>query len=83
MGRAVEQYAQVSLKRERTAEGCTVKLGGFSGEASFLLRIRDKGAVRIEGGSLEQLTGQLYVIHAKEKEIRINLDGKGAVGADK
>ena len=83
MGRAVEQYAQVSLKRERTAEGCTVKLGGFSGEASFLLRIRDKGVVRIEGGSLEQLTGQLYVIHAKEKEIRINLDGKGAVGADK
>lgn len=71
MGTAVLRYDKLSVSREFKDNVLTVKLGGFSGEAEFLMRINEGQYERMEGGSCELVTGDLYAVHATCDEIKI------------
>lgn len=71
MGTAVLQYDRLSVKREWKDSTLHIKLGGFSGEAYLLLRINEGKIAGIEGGSCEQIAGNLYVVHAEDDMIQI------------
>lgn len=71
MGTAVLQYDKLSVKREWDGDTLHIKLGGFSGEAYFLLRINEGSLTEIEGGSFERVTGNLYVVHAEKDTVKI------------
>lgn len=71
MGTAVLQYDKLSIKREQNGSTLNIKLGGYSGEAYFLLRINEGTFAKIEGGTCEPVTGNLYVVHAEDDTIKI------------
>lgn len=73
MGLAVLQYDKLSLHRELDDNVLTVKIGGFSEEAHFLMRVNEGSYVRAEGAACEQVTGDLYAVHASSDEIKIFL----------
>lgn len=73
MGTAVLQYDKLSVDRERDGNVLTVKIGGFSGNAEFLLRVNEGSVEKIEGGSFEWVTGDIYAVHAANDEIKIHL----------
>lgn len=77
MGRAVEVYDKLTMTREYTDEGFKLKLGGFSGEASFLMRILDGRTIKsVSGGSFEHISGCVYLITAKSDEVMIYVGGE-------
>lgn len=77
MGRAVEVYDKLTMTREYTDEGLKLKLGGFSGEASFLMRILDGRTIKsVSGGSFEHISGCVYLITAKSDEVMIYVGGE-------
>lgn len=76
MGRAVKVYDRLTMTREYTDEGLKLKLGGFSGEASFLMRILDGRTIKsVSGGSFEHISGCVYLITAKSDEVMIYVGG--------
>ncbi len=74
MGSAVLEYDTVSMKRERTEDGLVVSLGGFSGEASFLMRVMEGEVTGTKGCTCERITGNLYLVCASEAKFVIELD---------
>ncbi len=74
MGNAVLEYDTLSVKRERTEEGLLVTLGGFSGRASFLMRVTEGKVVGSEGCTYEKAAGNLYLVEAEEDEFLIRLE---------
>lgn len=76
MGRAVKVYDKLTMTREYTDEGLKLKLGGFSGEASFLMRILEGRTIKsVSGGSFEHISGCVYLITAKSDEVMIYVGG--------
>ncbi len=71
MGEAVKVFKALSMKKKWNDHELTIKLGGFSKEAYFMLRLNVKELERIEGASYEHMTGNLYLIHAQSDEIHI------------
>lgn len=76
MGRAVEQYDRLTMTRERTDEGIKIKLGSFSGEASFILRVNEGNINGTRGCSCERISGNIYLLRAYKDEIMIYLGGE-------
>lgn len=77
MGRAVERYDRLTMQREYTSDGIKIKLGSFSGEASFLVRV-NKGVIeRTSGCSYEHISGGMYLLTADSDEIMIYLRSAG------
>lgn len=73
LGTAVLKYDKLTLSRERSGNTLSVKLGGFSGSAEFLLRVNEGCVESIEGGSFERITGNLYAVHATSDKLEIIL----------
>lgn len=73
MGDAVEIYDTLSVTRSYENNLLTVKLGGFSGEAEFLMRIRDGSIQSTTGCTWEKVTENLYAVHATAEEFQIEL----------
>ena len=73
MGTAVLQYDKLSVKRELVGNTLQVELGGFSGEAHFLMRINEGRFESIEGGTCEHVEGDMYAVHATSDKIMIHL----------
>lgn len=73
MGVAVQQYDALTMCRSYEKHVLTVELGGFSGEASFLLRVNEGEIADTEGCTYEHVTGNLYVIQANTDKIKIYL----------
>lgn len=74
MGTAVLQYDTISMTRDRTKEGLAVSLGGFSGEASFLLRVTEGRVTGTRDCTCEQITGNLYLVQTTQEEFVIELE---------
>lgn len=74
MGTAVLQYDTISMTRERTQEGLEVSLGGFSGEASFLMRVMEGKVTGTKNCTCEQITGNLYLVQTTEPDFVIELE---------
>ncbi len=73
MGTAIRQYDKLSVDRELENKQLLVRLGGFSGEAEFLMRVNEGKVERVEGGTFELITGNLYAVHAVTDEIKVYL----------
>ena len=73
MGTAVLQYDKLSLNRNLTGNVLKVHIGGFSGEASLLMRINEGSLTGSNGCTCEHVTGDIYIVHATEDEIEIYL----------
>lgn len=71
LGEAVLQYCNISVDREVTDNAVHVKLGGFSGEAYFLMRLNQGEVTDTVNCEIEHVTGDLYLIHATKEEIQI------------
>jgi len=75
MGRAVEKYDKLTVQREYTDEGIRLRLGSFSGEACFLVRISDGAIEGASGCSCEHISGSMYLLTADSDEIMIYIGG--------
>lgn len=75
MGRAVEKYDKLTVQREYTDEGIRLRLGSFSGEACFLVRISDGVIEGASGCSYEHISGSMYLLTADSDEIMIYIGG--------
>lgn len=71
MGRAVEQYDKLSVKKTYRNQGMEISLGGFYKEAYLMLRINEGEINTIVGGEYENITGNLYLIYALKDSISI------------
>lgn len=71
MADAVEIYDTLSVKRTETEEGMQIVLGGFTGEASLMVRINEKTLKEVKGGRAKPVTGNLYSITALSDTIEI------------
>ncbi|MCR5426750.1 MAG: DUF2194 domain-containing protein [Lachnospiraceae bacterium] len=71
MANAVQIYDHISLKRSSDEASVRADLGGFAGEAWFLLRMRDREPGRAVGCTLEQVANGLYLVHATQEHIEI------------
>ena len=75
MGKAVEKYSKINVAREYTNEGIRLSLGGFCGDASFLIRITKGEITGVDGGSCEHVFGSMYLLNAVSDEIMIYIGG--------
>ena len=73
MSDAVVQYDRLSLVRSIDEHTVKVQIGGFSGEAHFVMRLNEGSIEGIEGCSYQNITGNLYIVHAQQEEITIHL----------
>lgn len=73
MGVAVQQYDALTMQRSYENHVLTVKLGGFSGEANFLLRANEGEIVDASGCTYEHINGDLYLIQATSDKIEIHM----------
>ncbi len=71
IGNAVLQYDNLSLQRDFVRDRYEVHIGGFSGEAYFLLRINEGRFVLAEGCEVTPVTDYLYEVHATQEDIVI------------
>jgi hypothetical protein len=70
---AVQRYADVRPVCQRTGEGIRLTLENFVDEAWFLLRCNNfvPDLESVEGGALTRLTGELYLLEARNGTVRI------------
>ena len=73
MGEAVEQYDRLTMQRETTDEGIKLHLGSFSGEASFLVRVNNGNVTKVDGGTLELVSRNIYLLTADDADVMIYL----------
>lgn len=71
MAAAVQRFSGVSVERQNTQAGIRLVLDGTADDNYFLVRINDGGIFRVDGGNLSHLTGNLYLLHTKEKEVML------------
>lgn len=70
---AVQVYDELEVKRTETEQGVTLKLEGFKDEAWLMVRINTGTPGKVEGGTLENLQGDLYLLKAETPEIVIEI----------
>ena len=73
MADAVETYDRLSVQRTVTEDGIHIELGGFEGEAFLMVRINEGTFKEVTGGSIEQLTGNLYLLTADSATVDITV----------
>lgn len=73
MGVAVQQYDALTMQRSYENKVLSVELGGFSGEASFLLRVNAGEIMDTSGCNYEHISGNLYLIQATSNKIEIHM----------
>lgn len=71
MADAVETYDRLSVQRTATEEGIHIELGGFHGEACLMVRINEGTLKEVKGGSIEHITGNLYLLTAENASVDI------------
>ncbi len=71
LGRAVLQYSSLSMDKTVEDGKITLKIGGFSGDAYFMMRVNEGNVEDSVNCEIEHVTGDLYLIHATSDEIQI------------
>lgn len=72
-GEAVREFDKISVQRELKDGALHLTLGGFYQEAYFMVRMNEGEPNMVTGGTLEHLTGDLYLLHATSDSITIEL----------
>lgn len=70
---AVQVYDNLQVKRTETDSELKIELEGFKDEAWMMLRINSGTPEEIEGGTLEKLKGDLYLLKAEDSDIKIKI----------
>lgn len=73
MGEDVEIYHNLSMNVKEKDNEIDVALGGFSGEAYFMLRINSGKIGSVTGCSVEKAAENLYLVHARSDKLTIGL----------
>ena len=71
MAAAVQRFAALTVSTERHEDEMTIHLGNFTDEAQLLVRFNEELPGQVTGGTLEQLTGSLYLLQARQAEVTI------------
>lgn len=74
MSGAVQRYCALTVQKEITAEGIELKLGNVYDEAYLMLRVNEGTPGKVTGGKLVHVTGNLYLLQAREDQIMIELE---------
>lgn len=72
-GEAIREFDKISVQRELKDGALHLTLGGFYQEAYFMVRMNEGEPNTVTGGTLEHLTGDLYLLHATSDSITIEL----------
>lgn len=77
MAGAVQRFSYLDVKTEVGEDTVTFMLDGFQDEAWLLIRFNGKSpdAENIQGGRLQYMTGNLYLLQCQKKRICIPLGG--------
>ena len=67
----IAHFVEVSLYLFYLAQ--QVKLDNFYDEAYIMIRMNEGTPGNIEGGELTHITGNLYLLRAKEKSVKIEI----------
>ena len=68
---AVQRYGALTVDKEITDQEIRIHLGNFYDEAYLMVRINDGTPGQVTGGELTNVTGNLYLLHAQEREVVI------------
>ena len=60
-------------KRQVSDQELNLKLDNFYDEAYIMIRMNEGTPGNIEGGELTHITGNLYLLRAKEKSVKIEI----------
>ena len=71
MAAAVQRFSGVSVERTVTDDSIGLRLGGVTDDDYFLVRVNEGRITELEGGTLEHLTGNLYLLHTTGREVRM------------
>lgn len=69
---AVERYDQLIVNRQYDEGKINITLGGFYDEAWLMMRLNKGVPDKVEGGKIEQVAENLYIIHAMRPEVTIH-----------
>lgn len=72
-GAAIERYDNLSVSTKYENNSVTVDLGGFYDEAWLMLRLNKGIAYKADGGSIQGITQNLYLIHATKERVTISM----------
>lgn len=73
LGTAVEVYDKLSVNRNSREEEIELELGGFGKEAYFIMRMNHGKVTDTTNCEVENLKGNLYLVHAKKQQIKIGI----------
>lgn len=68
---AVQRFSGVSVERTVTDDSIGLQLGGVTDDDYFLVRVNEGRISEVEGGTLEHLTGNLYLLHTTGREVKM------------
>ena len=72
---ATQRYDVLSVERTDNENGIHLRLGGFWDEAYLMVRCNGGVPGTVEGGSIERISGDYYLLRATSDQVRINMKG--------
>lgn len=72
-GEAIREFDKLSVRRSMEDKELVLELGGFYKDAYLMVRMNEYNPGMVSGGTLELLTGNLYLLHATDREVRIEM----------
>ncbi len=72
---AIQRFSSVTVEMASTSNAWELSLGNFVDEAWLLFRANNGNPGAVEGGTLTQLSGDLYLLHATQSNVKIARTG--------
>lgn len=72
---ATQRYDVLSVERTDNEDGIHLRLGGFWDEAYLMVRCNGGEPGKVEGGSIEHISGDYYLLRASSDQVRIEMKG--------
>lgn len=72
-GFATARYDVLSFERTDNDDSIDLRLNGFWDEAYLMVRCNDKKPSKVEGGSIEHINGDFYLLRATQEKVTVKL----------
>lgn len=70
----IQRFAAAAAEKTVTEDGFHFKILNLYDSAYFMVRFNEGKPLSADGGTLEHLTGNLYLLHAESEDVRIRMD---------